>query len=109
MDDQIGQFEMVVRRDGDGASVVVAVRGELDLHGAGLLADRMTDLIDRGVPAVEIDARNLTFIDSSGIKALLDVRQAAHEAGVEFSVGPASDPFVRVARITGVSDLLLPG
>ncbi len=105
----LGEFEIVTRRDGDRASAVVALRGEFDLHGAGMLAERMADLIDWDVPAIEIDASEVTFIDSSGIKALLDARQAAHEAGVDFSVGSASDRFVRVARVTGVSDLLLPG
>ena len=107
--DQLGQFEMVVRRDDERGSVTVALRGELDLHGAGMLAVRMADVIDSDAPAIEIDASEVTFIDSSGIKSLLDARQAALEAGVEFSVGSASDRFVRVARVTGVSKLLGPG
>ena len=108
MDQQLGQFEMIVRRDGVSAAAKVALRGELDLHGAGLLVDRVADLVEGGVPAIEVDASELAFIDSSGIKALLDARQAADEANVDFSIRPASDRLVWVAKVTGISDLLLP-
>ena len=107
MDQQLGQFEMVVRRDGVRASATVILRGELDLHGAGILGDRVADLIEWGVPAIEIDASELAFIDSSGLKALLDARQAAEDARVEFSVRSASARLVWVTNVTGMSDLLL--
>lgn len=104
--DEFGQFDMIVRHRGEDAGVVVELRGELDLYGAEMFCDRVRDLIDGGAAAVEIDGSGLSFVDSSGFKALLDVRHDAQQRGVAFSLVSASERLRWVIDLTGAHHLL---
>ena len=78
-------FEIVTQETG--ATVVVEVRGELDLATAPQLEaelDRVRALpgLERGV----IDLRNLVFLDSTGLEAIVKFHRAATKAGVEVAV-----------------------
>jgi anti-sigma B factor antagonist len=57
-------------------------------------------------PSMIIEARGLTFIDSSGLRAILRARDAAAEAGVTFGVKEPSPGLRRIAETCGVEDLL---
>lgn len=54
----------------DGAHSRVVVRGEIDIATAGELERSLLAAADRGGP-VEIDLRDTTFIDSTGLSALI--------------------------------------
>lgn len=43
--------------------------------------------------SITVDARGLTFIDSSGLTALLRAREAAVDAGVAFRLSARHPPF----------------
>jgi anti-sigma B factor antagonist len=57
-------------------------------------------------PSITVEARGLTFINSSGLAALMRAREAADEAGVAFHVREPSPPLRRIVEITGTVDLL---
>jgi anti-anti-sigma factor len=56
--------------------------------------------------SLTVDAHGLTFIDSSGLKALLNARAAATDAAVAFRVSEPSPWLRRIAEITGLEGLL---
>jgi anti-anti-sigma factor len=56
--------------------------------------------------SITIDAHGLTFIDSSGLAALLRARAAADEVAVPFGISEPSPELRRVAQVSGVVDLL---
>jgi len=93
------------RRDGD--RIVVTLEGELDLHGAErLAAEVQRALADSQI--VEIDAENLTFADSAGLRAVLLARAEAERGGGSLRVIKVSPPVGRVIQIAGLADELLP-
>ncbi len=51
--------------------VVVAVHGDLDLHSAGELGDRLVGVVDRGAASLVVDLSGVPFVDSQGLGALL--------------------------------------
>ena len=51
--------------------VVVSVHGDLDLHSASELADRLVDAVDRGAASLVVDLSDVAFVDSQGLGALL--------------------------------------
>ena len=65
-----------VRCTSSGAWLVVEVTGDLDLQAVPLL-----DAIGSDPCFVVLDLREVTFIDCSGIRALLDARRRAVAAG----------------------------
>jgi anti-anti-sigma factor len=93
------------RRDGDRTVVILA--GELDLHGAERLAAEVQRALAES-QIVEIDAENLTFADSAGLRAVLLARAEAERSGATLRVTKVSPPVGRVIQIAGLADELLP-
>jgi anti-sigma B factor antagonist len=93
----------------DGTKVVVALEGELDLHGAGQLDAEIRRTLDAGpVSSIEIDATGLEFVDSSGLRSIMLARAEAEGVGATFRITSVSATVGRVIEIAGLSDLLLP-
>jgi anti-sigma B factor antagonist len=64
-----------------GATVVFSVRGELDLHEAPELQDRVRAAIDGGAMLIVVDLTDVTFIDSMALGVLLATANKLHPAG----------------------------
>jgi anti-sigma B factor antagonist len=97
-------FSVSTRREGPRG--VIALVGELDLHTAGELTTAVSGLLAQKVTRVEVDAGELSFADSAGLRAVLMARAAAEEAGATFRVTVASGSVERLIEITGLSELL---
>src|SRR3954469_21817501 len=69
-------FDLTTVRDGHGP-VRIVVRGELDLAASERLA---AALLEAGDVSILVDLRRLTFMDSTGVRTLL---QATEDAGRE--------------------------
>jgi anti-anti-sigma factor len=89
----------------DGAAAI-ALQGEFDLAGAERFRSCVNEALETHPRSLIVYARGLTFIDSSGLKALLHARAAATDAGVAFRVIEPSPALRRIAAITGLEDLL---
>jgi anti-anti-sigma factor len=88
---------------------VIELAGELDLHESKRLSAAMSEVLTDPVTAVEVDARNLTFIDSTGIRAVLVARAEAERLGVGFRLSGMSTSVCRIMTIAGVEDLMSDG
>jgi anti-sigma B factor antagonist len=104
-DDQ--SFELLrVRAEHYGSEAVIVLEGEFDLTGTDRFWAFFSEALAASPRSITLDAAGLTFIDSSGLKALLHARAAATDAGVAFRVSEPSPELRRIAEITGVEDLL---
>lgn len=97
-------FEVSSRQAGGSAEIML--RGELDLGDAGNVTQTVREALRGRVSGVELDVRELTFVDSAGLQALLDCREAARDAGAKFRIVGASDPVRRMVSLAGLDDLL---
>jgi anti-sigma B factor antagonist len=71
-------------------TVVVSVHGDLDLHSADELGDRLVGVAEGGASAVVVDLSDVAFVDSQGLGALLrGTRQLGGGAGRFRLVVPA--------------------
>lgn len=52
-------------------TVVVSVHGDLDLHTADELGDRLVGVAEGGASSVVVDLSDVAFVDSQGLGALL--------------------------------------
>ena len=80
---------------------LVALSGEVDADNcgevsAGLLAGERTS------PTLELDISELTFLDSSGISALLQVKSDLQADGHDLKLISPTDAVHRVLEITGL-------
>ena len=95
-----------------GTSLVVSVVGELDLHALAAFDERVRGLADPeadGLDGLLLDLRDVTFLDSSGLRAVLSARLRAMDAGKAFAIGPASSTVQRVIALAGLDELLPTG
>jgi anti-sigma B factor antagonist len=88
------------QRDADLASVVV--NGEIDVLDVETLAVELAAAAGSDAERVEVDLSGVTFIDSTGINALIKGRRLAVANGKHYRV-TGSDGFVRdVLQLSGV-------
>ncbi|MEV0731831.1 STAS domain-containing protein [Polymorphospora sp. NPDC050346] len=87
----------------DDGTVVVELRGELDLATNDALRAMLVDLVEaQRPPRIVVDLLHVSFVDSTGIGALLAGYNAAIDSGVGYRVRAVA-PFVeRQLRLTGV-------
>jgi anti-sigma B factor antagonist len=82
---------------------VVNVVGQLDPLTAPEVQDRLTPLLDRGPQTLVVDLSRVTFMDSTGLDLLLDMKKALEsERGFLVLLNP-SDPVLKVLELTGMS------
>jgi anti-sigma B factor antagonist len=89
----------------DGRHTLI-LSGELDLAVAAGLEATILGLSGEGVSAVELDLSRLTFMDSSGLRAVLRAHELCAEHGCDFLVIPGSGQVQRLLELTGTTDVL---
>ena len=92
----------------EGSRGVVELGGELDLHGSERLTAEVQRMLREPIEQIELDARELTFADSAGLRAVLMARADAQTIGTTFIVTAVSPPVERVIEMAGLTDVLLP-
>jgi anti-sigma B factor antagonist len=97
--------QVEVKRDRD--RMLVCPAGEVDLATADTLEGRIVDLLeDGGCERAVVDLRAVTFIDSSGIRAILNAHRRARASGRSISILLGSPAIRRKFEIVGVTDYL---
>ena len=89
----------VTSRSEDGLGEI-AVVGELDLATVSQLESAFAQLFAEGPAAVLIDLSELQFMDSTGIKTLLQLERRCGEGGVKFGLTEGSEPINRLFSLT---------
>ncbi|MFI5494336.1 STAS domain-containing protein [Actinoplanes sp. NPDC051859] len=91
---------------GEDGTAHVTVLGEIDFSNADELAQTIQDAVARWSPdEVRVDLTDATFIDSTGLGALIEGYRAANEVSCRFVVTNPSSSFRRVLSVTGLSEL----
>lgn len=93
-------FRVVTSRGEEG--VRVALRGELDLAGVPTLERELGAVEETAPPLLVLDLRGLTFIDSTGLRAVIAADDRARRQGRRLVLVPGPEPVQRVFRITGL-------
>ena len=93
-------FEVEVSQEG--SIRTIGLVGECDLQMFPDVDELFSKSLSDGFSAVRVDLRGLTFIDSSGIRALLIATQRAKESGSMLSIIPGSPTVMRVFEMLGL-------
>jgi anti-sigma B factor antagonist len=91
----------------DGPEAAIVLVGEFDMTGVDLFWGAVSEVLGTCPRSVAVEARRLTFVDSSGLEAMVRARNAATDAGVTFRVSEPSPPLRRIVELCGLEDLLL--
>jgi anti-sigma B factor antagonist len=88
------------------ASAVLVVAGELDLATVGELESALQSLA-KTKRAVTLDLRELRFVDSTGLRLILEIDALARQDGFNFALVRGPETVQRIFAITGVEDHLV--
>ena len=97
MSDLGSQLEILATADG------WTLNGEVDAHTAPTLASAMADL-PSGV--VTLDMSGVTFMDSSGLRVLMEATARTREGGGDLVVARPSPAVARLVEISGLGEQL---
>ena len=86
--------------------VLVRMPAEVDLATAPALRDELLGPLDRDGVHLVVDARDVTFMDSSGVNVLVRARERAAALGGSLHVVTGSSGVRRVLEITGLDERL---
>ena len=89
---------------GDDGRVVVTPRGELDMATQAELRAALE--VARRSGDVVLDLGILRFIDTSGLRLILETAEAARKDGFRFAVLRGSSEVQRLFDVAGVADLV---
>lgn len=94
----MAEFELT---DGDDGRCVLAVSGEFDLAVVDEFLERALACLD-DAPGIDVDLGGVTFIDSSGLGALVRVRKEAAARGKTLTLVEVGAATHRLLEITGL-------
>ena len=97
--------EFRIEEDRSDGTVVLRLHGELDLASADTVAQRLDGLAESGDPVV-LDVDRLSFMDSSGLRIVLQAAETSRTSGWSFSLTAGSEQVRNLFASAGVTDRL---
>jgi len=85
-----------------GAFARLSAHGELDVATAPLLTAAFDELIAAGTRVVILDATDLAFVDSSGLREIIRAGNTLHELGGQLFIDGMSGAVQRVLELAGL-------
>lgn len=85
-----------------GPQTVVSLTGEIDLSNHAALRAGLNDLIVRGSVDLVLDMSEVSFVDSTGLGALIGTRRRVHAFHGSLAIVLADPATRRVFEITGL-------
>jgi anti-anti-sigma factor len=88
----------------DEHSYKVAARGELDIETASQLSQQLDALISQGARLVVLDASEIEFVDSTGLRAVVAAANSLQETGGRLLIEGMSPAMARLLELSGLID-----
>jgi anti-sigma B factor antagonist len=85
---------------------VLHLAGELDLSCVDVLERRIAVICSEGALSIELDLAELEFVDSAGLRAMLEGRDVCRRAGCALVLRKCNERVRRVLELTGMDSVL---
>ena len=84
---------------------ILVLHGELDMGTESQLHDvAVAQLAVQGVAKLGLDLAGITFLDSTGVTALLDLRKRANDRGIDMQILAVSRRAARILALVGLAE-----
>ncbi|MEK6327259.1 MAG: STAS domain-containing protein [Actinomycetota bacterium] len=97
-------FEVFREASVDSAEQLIRVRGELDSANATALRDPFQSAVDAGARVVLLDLGECSFVDSTGLAAILNGARELKLAGVALVAVTRNSDIVRLFEFTAIGE-----
>lgn len=85
---------------------VIALAGELDLSGTLRFCEAFSGALETDAASIVLDLRNLEFLDSTGVHAVLKAERQASEQDRGFVIVRGPRQVQRIFEISGIAERL---
>lgn len=92
----------------DGGATVVCARGRLDMIAAPQLRALVTATVSGGSARLVVDLSDTSFLDSSGLGALIAGLKTTRQAGGDLRIAGANEQVLMVLELTQMHTVLRP-
>jgi anti-sigma B factor antagonist len=89
-----------------GAHTVLVLAGDIDIHTAPAIRERLVALQVDGSKAVVVDLAGVNFLDSSALGALVAAHRNLEQVGGTLKLAAARPHVLKVFRITRLSEVI---
>jgi anti-anti-sigma factor len=89
-----------------GGHVTVSLKGELDLSSVGKVEEELERVEKDGPSVLVLDLSQLSFLDSTGLRAVVTADERARSNGRRLVIVRGPDPVQRVFAITRLEERL---
>jgi anti-sigma B factor antagonist len=96
---------LTIDRHDDTNACRLDIVGEIDVHTCSDLEEAVRQALDEGCSRVVLGMAGVTFIDSSGLRALITSRREAEERSIDVRLHSPSPAVVRLLQLTGLAEL----
>jgi anti-anti-sigma factor len=100
----VAPLSSLVSLSADGATLSVALDGELDLAAEVMLRCLVSDAVASGATRVRLDLVGVTFCESRGLRLLSQAVAGITEAGLGVAVVRQSDAVTRMRQLAVAAD-----
>lgn len=80
----------------------MSVSGEVDLHTAPMLRERIHELTEQGTDRIVLDLSELSFMDSTGLGVLVAGLKRLKSRDGELVLAGMQDPVKKILQVTGL-------
>lgn len=99
-------MDLTIESQQAGAWTVLQVSGELDLHTAPALRDRISELLDGGTTKLAIDLAQVGFMDSSSLGVLVAALKRIRASGGDLALVGVNGSPLKVLALTGIDRMM---
>jgi anti-anti-sigma factor len=95
---------VVSAQERDAQTVVLTVKGEVDAASNATLRGGIEDALTAGHKKVLLDMTGVSFIDSAGLRVLIDSQKLGDSTGASVMIESASDVVTRLLEMTALTE-----
>lgn len=95
---------VAISTSADGDTEYVVIAGEVDMVSASVVEQALLAAVGRATVNLVVDLKSVSFLDSSGLRALIVGREHAAGVGVTFRIDSPQPVVARVLQVTGVAE-----
>lgn len=96
------ELSIDIKTEHNGAALIFRLRGSLDLATSPTVRAALLEAANEGKHEIIVDLKNVEFIDSTGLGALIGGHRRALESGGGVSLVINEGPISRLLNITGL-------
>jgi anti-anti-sigma factor len=96
---------MTLSEEKNGKVFVLGLSGKLDIEGAKMLVEKMTQILAGGERYIVLDFTDISYINSAGLRGLILVAKQLASSGGKLVLAAVSEPNQNILEISGLTSI----